>query len=85
MCLVPPRVDGLDGRIARMTNTTSDFNPRFSADGTQIAGDRLLVATGRRVRVTARAAGKILQCRVVAENEGGSTPSAASPPLRVPR
>ncbi|HEX8205928.1 MAG TPA: serine protease [Solirubrobacteraceae bacterium] len=47
--------------------------------------NRLLVATGRRVRITSRAAGKILQCRVVAENEGGETPSAASPPLRVPR
>lgn len=46
--------------------------------------NRLLVATGRRVRVTPRAVGKILQCRVVAENEGGSTPSAASPRLRVP-
>ena len=47
--------------------------------------NRLLIATGRRVRVTERAVGKVLQCRVVAENEGGSTPSAASPPLRVPR
>ena len=47
--------------------------------------NRLLIATGRRVRVTDKARGKILQCRVVAENEGGATPSAASPPLRVPR
>ena len=47
--------------------------------------NRVLVATGRRVRVTPAAAGKVLQCRVVAENEGGSTPSAASPPIRVPR
>lgn len=47
--------------------------------------NRLLVATGRRVRITRRAAGKVLQCRVVAENAGGSTPSAPSPPLRVPR
>ena len=47
--------------------------------------NRVLVATGQRVRVTSRAAGKILQCRVVAENEGGETPSAASPPIRVPR
>jgi secreted trypsin-like serine protease len=45
----------------------------------------LLVATGRRVRITNRAAGEILQCRVVAQNEGGETPSAASPPLRVAR
>jgi secreted trypsin-like serine protease len=47
--------------------------------------NRILVATGRRVRVTSSAAGKILQCRVVAENEGGSTPTVASPPIRVPR
>ena len=47
--------------------------------------NRLLVATGRRVRITSSAQGKVLQCRVVAENEGGETPSAASPPLRVPR
>jgi trypsin len=45
----------------------------------------LLVATGRRVRVTRSARGKILQCRAVAENPGGETPSAASPPRRVPR
>ena len=47
--------------------------------------NRLLVATGRRVRITRSAVGKVLQCRVVAENEGGATPSAASPPRRVPR
>ena len=47
--------------------------------------NRLLVATGRRVRITRRAQGKVLQCRVVAENEGGSTPTAPSPPLRVER
>jgi secreted trypsin-like serine protease len=45
----------------------------------------LLVATGRRVRVNRSARGKLLQCRAVAENPGGSTPSAASPPRRVPR
>jgi trypsin len=45
----------------------------------------LLVATGRRVRVNRTARGKVLQCRAVAENEGGSTPSSASPPRRVPR
>ena len=47
--------------------------------------DGLLVATGQRVRVTRAARGKILQCRVVAENAGGETPSGASPRLRVPR
>jgi trypsin len=47
--------------------------------------NRLLVATGRRVRVTTSAVGKILQCRVVAENDGGTTPSAASPRYRVAR
>ncbi len=45
--------------------------------------NRLLVATGRRVRITSSAVGKILQCRVVAENEGGATPSVASPRIRV--
>jgi secreted trypsin-like serine protease len=45
----------------------------------------LLVATGRRVRVTKNARGKVLQCRAVAENDGGATPSPASPERRVPR
>lgn len=45
----------------------------------------LLVATGRRVRVTKNARGKVLQCRAVAENEGGASPSQASPERRVPR
>jgi hypothetical protein len=47
--------------------------------------DGLLVATGRRVRVTRGARGKVLQCRAVAENTGGATPSAASPERRVSR
>jgi secreted trypsin-like serine protease len=47
--------------------------------------DGLLVATGPRVRITRRAVGKVLQCRAVAENEGGSTPSPASPRIRVAR
>ena len=45
----------------------------------------LLVATGRRVRIARSAAGKILQCRVVAENDGGVTPSGASVRRRVAR
>jgi secreted trypsin-like serine protease len=45
----------------------------------------LLVATGRRVRITRGARGKVLQCRAVAVNEGGATPSAASPARRVSR
>lgn len=45
----------------------------------------VLVATGRRVRITSNARGKVLQCRAVAENAGGSTPSPASPEQRVPR
>ena len=45
--------------------------------------DGLLVATGRRVRVTGAAAGRELQCRVVAENEGGATPSRPSAAVRV--
>jgi secreted trypsin-like serine protease len=44
----------------------------------------VLAATGRRVRVTKSAVGKILQCRAVATNEGGSTPAPASPVARVP-
>ena len=47
--------------------------------------NRLLVATGRRVRITSSAVGKVLQCRVVAENDGGRTPSVASPAIRVAR
>jgi hypothetical protein len=45
----------------------------------------VLVATGRRVRIRATARGKQLQCRAVARNPGGTTPSLASPPRRVPR
>ena len=45
----------------------------------------LLVATGRRVRVTRAARGKVLQCRAVAVNAGGETPSPASTARRVPR
>jgi hypothetical protein len=45
----------------------------------------VLVATGRRVRITKRARGDVLQCRAVASNAGGTTPSAASPKYRVPR
>jgi secreted trypsin-like serine protease len=45
----------------------------------------ILSATGRRVRVTRNAIGKVLQCRAVATNEGGSTPAPASPVARVPR
>jgi trypsin len=47
--------------------------------------DGLLVATGRRVRITRGARGKVLQCRAVAVNDGGATPSAASPERRVSR
>ena len=45
----------------------------------------ILAATGRRVRVTRASVGKVLQCRAVATNEGGSTPAPASPVARVPR
>jgi secreted trypsin-like serine protease len=47
--------------------------------------DGLLVATGRRVRITRGARGRVLQCRAVAENPGGTTPSGASQARRVPR
>jgi len=47
--------------------------------------DGMLVATGRRVRVTGNARGKNLQCRTIGVNAGGATPSLASRPVRVPR
>ena len=43
----------------------------------------VLAATGRRVRVTRNALGKVLQCRAVASNDGGSTPAPGSPIARV--
>ena len=58
-------------------NTVSQVRYRWGVNG-------VLVATGQRVRVNASAQGRVLQCRAVAENAGGSTPSAASPPIRVP-
>jgi secreted trypsin-like serine protease len=45
----------------------------------------VLVATGQRVRIRGSARGKQLQCRAVARNPGGTTPSLASPARRVPR
>ena len=45
----------------------------------------LLVARGQRVRIRGTARGRILQCRAVAQNAGGATPSLASAPVRVPR
>jgi secreted trypsin-like serine protease len=45
--------------------------------------DGRLVATGRRVRITAAARGRVLQCRAVAENAGGRTRSGASPAQRI--
>jgi secreted trypsin-like serine protease len=59
-------------------NPVSRIRYRWGVDG-------ILVATGRRVRVTANARGKNLQCRAIGVNAGGATPSLASPPLRVPR
>jgi secreted trypsin-like serine protease len=61
--------------------------PAFRGEVTRIRYrwgiDGALVATGRRVRITSNARGKVLQCRAVAENAGGRTPSATSPPIRV--
>ena len=45
----------------------------------------VLVATGRRIRIPRAARGRALQCRAVAQNAGGATPSLASAPVRVPR
>jgi secreted trypsin-like serine protease len=58
-------------------NTVREIRYRWGVNG-------VLVATGQRVRVNASASGRALQCRAVAENAGGSTPSAASPPIQVP-
>jgi secreted trypsin-like serine protease len=59
-------------------NPVSHIRYRWGING-------LLVATSRRVRVTRAARGKVLQCRAVAENAGGETPSPASAVQRVPR
>jgi trypsin len=45
----------------------------------------LLMATGRRVRITRSALGRVLQCRAIGVNAGGATPSRMSPALRVAR
>ena len=78
----------VSGRVA-VGQTVSCDPPAFRNDVRHLryrwGVNRVLVATGRRVRVTRSAVGKILQCRVVAENEGGSTPSSPSPPIRVAR
>ena len=58
-------------------NPVSRIRYRWGIDG-------LLVATGRSVRIMSSARGKMLQCRAVAGNEGGETPSPASEPTRVP-
>ncbi|HEX8084601.1 MAG TPA: serine protease [Solirubrobacteraceae bacterium] len=78
----------VSGRIAAGETVSCD-PPPFRNAVTRLryrwGVNRLLVATGRRVRITSSAVGKILQCRVVAENDGGDTPSAASPAIRVAR
>ena len=62
----------------KFRNPVSRIRYRWGING-------LLVATSRRVRVTSAARGKILQCRAVAVNPGGETPSPASDARRVPR
>lgn len=71
------------GRIA--TCVAPEFRNRVDHLRYRWGINGVLVATGRRVRITSNARGKVLQCRAVAQNEGGTTPSPASPELRVPR
>ena len=54
-------------RPARSAAAVDRIRYRWGLDG-------LLVATGRRVRVTRGARGRVLQCRAVAENPGGNDP-----------
>jgi secreted trypsin-like serine protease len=78
----------ISGRVA-VGETVSCDPPLIRNPTTRISYrwgvNKILVATGRRVRVGRSAAGKLLQCRVVAENEGGTTPSLPSQGFRVPR
>ena len=71
------------GRVA--TCVAPDFRGRVDRVRYRWGINGLLVATGRRVRVTRAARGKILQCRAVAVNAGGETPSGASVERRVAR
>lgn len=61
------------------------FRGRVDRIGYRWGLNGALVATGRRVRVRRTARGKALQCRAVARNAGGSTPSLASSAVVVPR
>lgn len=74
---------------ARPGRTVTCQPPEFRGDVDRIRYrwglNGLLVATGQRVRITRSARGKNLQCRAVASNAGGATPSLASPPIRVGR
>ena len=80
-----PRIEGTaeHGRVVRCAapkwrNSVRTFQVRWGVN-------RILVATGSRLRVPKAAVGRNLQCRVVARNAGGGTPSLPSAPIRVPR
>ena len=80
-----PRIEGTvaHGRLVRCVppgwrNPVRETQVRWGAN-------RLLIATGPQLRIPKAAIGRNLQCRVVARNAGGTTPSVPSAPIRVPR
>ena len=80
-----PRIEGTvaHGRLVRCIppgwrNPVRQTQVRWGAN-------RLLIATGPQLRIPKAAIGRNLQCRVVARNAGGDTPSVPSAPVRVPR
>jgi secreted trypsin-like serine protease len=79
---------GVEGEI-KPGKTVTCVSPQWRGKVDQIRYrwgiNGILAATGRRVRVTSNATGKVLQCRAVASNAGGSTPAPASPVARIPR
>ena len=83
----PLQRSAVEGEI-RVGNTVSCVAPQWRNPVVSVRYrwgiNGVLAATGRRVRVTRNAVGKVLQCRAVATNEGGSTPAPASPVARVP-
>jgi secreted trypsin-like serine protease len=80
-----PRVTGRIRPGGVATCEAPQFRGRVDRVSYRWGLNGVLVATGRRVRIRGSARGRVLQCRVVASNPGGATPSLASPPLRVPR
>jgi secreted trypsin-like serine protease len=80
-----PRVTGTVRAGRTVTCRAPAFRGRVDRIRFRWGINGILVATGQRVRVTRNARGKVLQCRAIAVNPGGATPSTASPELRVPR